>query len=469
MLLSGLLIHLSGGRIESHFHVFGSLAFLAFYRDWRVVIVGSIVVVLDHALRGLYWPESIYGALGAALWRTAEHAGWVAFEDVFLVGFCVQCRRDLRRIAEREAELEAARELAEHGEALSEMAERLQASEAAASKLALVASRTDNLVIISDADGRIEWTNRAFTMLTGFEPEEVVGRKPGSFLQGPETDPATVAHMRRAAGRGAGLQRRSGQLQQVGPQVLARHRRPADPRRCGRPDQLHRHRGRRDRSRRGEGGAAAGPRRAGGPRRGPHPRPFAGPGAPAAGPRRALPGQRGAGVARRGADGRAFRAGRGPPSRRGELSQHLRIRPGRHLPDDTRGPLPAGQSRPGEDLRLRVAGGADRDAGRHRRAALRRCRAPRRLRAPAGGRRHRHGLRGRASAARTARSSGSPRRPGPCATPVAGSSSSRAPSRTSPAASRSRRNSCEPRRRPRPPAAPRASSWPTSATRSARR
>lgn len=30
MLMSGLLIHLTGGRIETHFHVFGSLAFLAF-------------------------------------------------------------------------------------------------------------------------------------------------------------------------------------------------------------------------------------------------------------------------------------------------------------------------------------------------------------------------------------------------------------------------------------------------------
>ena len=33
MLWSGLLIHLTGGRIETHFHVFGSLAFLAFYLD----------------------------------------------------------------------------------------------------------------------------------------------------------------------------------------------------------------------------------------------------------------------------------------------------------------------------------------------------------------------------------------------------------------------------------------------------
>src|ERR1043165_4616864 len=38
ILWSALLIHLTGGRIETHFHVFGSLAFLAFYRDWRVLV-----------------------------------------------------------------------------------------------------------------------------------------------------------------------------------------------------------------------------------------------------------------------------------------------------------------------------------------------------------------------------------------------------------------------------------------------
>lgn len=38
MLTSALLIHVTGGRIETHFHVFGSLAFLAFYRDWRALV-----------------------------------------------------------------------------------------------------------------------------------------------------------------------------------------------------------------------------------------------------------------------------------------------------------------------------------------------------------------------------------------------------------------------------------------------
>jgi len=42
-LTSALLIHLSGGRIETHFHIFGSLAFLSFYRDWRVLITATAI------------------------------------------------------------------------------------------------------------------------------------------------------------------------------------------------------------------------------------------------------------------------------------------------------------------------------------------------------------------------------------------------------------------------------------------
>ncbi|MGH7839490.1 MAG: histidine kinase dimerization/phospho-acceptor domain-containing protein, partial [Candidatus Binataceae bacterium] len=90
MLTSGLLIFVTGGRIETHFHVFGSLAFLAFYCDWPVLITGSMVVVADHLTRGIFWPETIYGVAYIQPWRWLEHAGWVAFTDVFLIYAIVQ-------------------------------------------------------------------------------------------------------------------------------------------------------------------------------------------------------------------------------------------------------------------------------------------------------------------------------------------------------------------------------------------
>src|SRR6185503_8886845 len=106
MMMSALLIHLTGGRIETHFHVFGSLAFLAFYRDWGVLIPATVVVALDHMLRGLFWPQSVYGVLVASEWRFLEHAAWVVFEDVVLVMSCLRGTAELRQIAIRTAAIE---------------------------------------------------------------------------------------------------------------------------------------------------------------------------------------------------------------------------------------------------------------------------------------------------------------------------------------------------------------------------
>ncbi|MCP4235517.1 MAG: PAS domain S-box protein [Aestuariibacter sp.] len=58
--------------------------------------------------------------------------------------------------------------------------------------LSLVANETDNAVIISNAEGLIEYVNTGFEKLTGWKLDEVKGKKPGSFLQGTETDPRTV-------------------------------------------------------------------------------------------------------------------------------------------------------------------------------------------------------------------------------------------------------------------------------------
>lgn len=99
------LIHLTGGRIETHFHVFGSLAFIAMYRDWRVLITMTVIVAVDHILRGILWPQSVYGVFSAQGWRWLEHAAWVIFEDIFLILSIKQSQMEMRTIAERQVEL----------------------------------------------------------------------------------------------------------------------------------------------------------------------------------------------------------------------------------------------------------------------------------------------------------------------------------------------------------------------------
>jgi PAS domain S-box-containing protein len=295
MLMSGLLIYLSGGRTETHFHIFGSLAFLAFYGDWRVLLLASAVTVSDHLVRGGMYPASLYGTLAGGEWRWLEHAAWVSFTDIFLIMACLKGSREIRQIAQRTAALNESEEryravveqtqegivLIDHHAAVLEcneafrkllgfssvqelkkqtpfeydtagraavmeiaakvetsqtsivserqyrrcdgslvevevtlsqlsydgkqvfccvvndITERKQA-EAELERLALIAQKTSNAVIVTGPQCEIQWVNDGFTRITGYRLDEVLGQKPGSFLQGVATDPETVAQIRAA-------------------------------------------------------------------------------------------------------------------------------------------------------------------------------------------------------------------------------------------------------------------------------
>ncbi|OYW31570.1 MAG: hypothetical protein B7Z47_00615, partial [Chthoniobacter sp. 12-60-6] len=72
---------------------------------------------------------------------------------------------------------------------LTEQRLQMREQEEQSRKLALVAARTDNAVIVTDAAGRIEWVNEGFTRMTGWLLNEVLGKQPGDFLRCPEADP----------------------------------------------------------------------------------------------------------------------------------------------------------------------------------------------------------------------------------------------------------------------------------------
>jgi methyl-accepting chemotaxis protein len=69
-------------------------------------------------------------------------------------------------------------------------------------QLSLVANGTDNSVLITDANRRIEYVNPGFERLTGYSAAEVLGRSPGTVLQGAHTDRATVDRIRQKLDRG---------------------------------------------------------------------------------------------------------------------------------------------------------------------------------------------------------------------------------------------------------------------------
>ena len=85
-----------------------------------------------------------------------------------------------------------------HFVAVKEDITALKQAQEELAKLSLVASKTDNAVIITDKEGVIEWVNDGFTRITGYTFQEAIGKRPGSILQGPLTDPGSVMRIREA-------------------------------------------------------------------------------------------------------------------------------------------------------------------------------------------------------------------------------------------------------------------------------
>jgi PAS domain S-box-containing protein len=184
MLMSGLLIHVSGGRIETHFHIFGSLAFLAFYRDWKLLIPPTLVVLADHIVRGLYFPSSVYGVASGAEWRFLEHAAWVVFEDVILVAACLRGVKELRLIADRQAQLEFTN--AEVEATVERRTSELQHTEQR--KTAILNHALDGIITM-DKDGLIVEFNPAAESMFGCLREDAIGKPLEELLGTKDFDP----------------------------------------------------------------------------------------------------------------------------------------------------------------------------------------------------------------------------------------------------------------------------------------
>ena len=171
ILIGTLFIHLTGGRIETHFHIFGSLAFLAFYRDWRVLVTASAVATASHLLGGIYWPQSMYGVDTATAWRTLEHFAWIVFETVFLLIGVHNSRAHMLNSSRRRADLE--RLNADVESRISVRTSDLQASKERAH--AILDTAYDAFVEI-DSGGRItEWNPQAAEVF-GWSYAEAIGR-----------------------------------------------------------------------------------------------------------------------------------------------------------------------------------------------------------------------------------------------------------------------------------------------------
>ena len=171
--------------------VMGSIddAFFSVDHEWKLTYLNNEAERLLSISRA--------GALGINLWRLfPEKIGDVCqqnFQQAILTGETVR----FETYFERE-QLWLELKVYPFAEGLSvfftNITKRIEA-EKQLKLMALVARGTDNSVVITDAQGRVEWVNQAFTKHTGYDLDELRGRVPGSVLRGPETDPAMMNYI----------------------------------------------------------------------------------------------------------------------------------------------------------------------------------------------------------------------------------------------------------------------------------
>src|SRR5581483_1571544 len=82
---SAILVHLSGGYIEMHFHFFVMVPLMALYQDWVPFLAAIAYVVIHHGTVGVLDPDQVYNhpAAWASPWR------WAAIHGVFVLGTSV--------------------------------------------------------------------------------------------------------------------------------------------------------------------------------------------------------------------------------------------------------------------------------------------------------------------------------------------------------------------------------------------
>ncbi len=211
MLMSALLIQVTGGRLETHFHVFGSLAFLASYRDCRVLITASVIVAVDHFLRGVYWPWTVFDTVIVSPWRWIEHTGWVVFEDIFLLISIRQLQAEMLGVATRQAKLEAVKDEIESQvtqrtvELADEIRARMHSEEELRRKKTFLEAQADSCldgVLVVDGNGRKLLQNRKLIELWNI-PAEVLAnpddhallRYATDLTKHPESFASRVAHL----------------------------------------------------------------------------------------------------------------------------------------------------------------------------------------------------------------------------------------------------------------------------------
>ena len=187
---SALLVHVSNGLIEFHFHFFVAVAVIALYEHWVPLLLALAYVVLDHGLVGTLAPGLVYNHPDAVAnpWKWAMiHDGFIlAASAASVVHWRLSELQRERAAAEHTAlvQAQAAQQAAE-----VELNHRKEVEAALQRQAKVLAEQAQLLDLAQDAmfvweleSGAIQFWNRGAEQLYGWTQSEVLGRTPQAIL-----------------------------------------------------------------------------------------------------------------------------------------------------------------------------------------------------------------------------------------------------------------------------------------------
>ena len=95
---SMLFMWLLEGQPEAQFHVFVSLAFLAFYRDWRVLVTATLIAIAYPIVQLTLLPDT-YLVGASAWWRVFDQAAWVVADAAVMLFAVLQSLKTIKKFA----------------------------------------------------------------------------------------------------------------------------------------------------------------------------------------------------------------------------------------------------------------------------------------------------------------------------------------------------------------------------------
>jgi PAS domain S-box-containing protein len=156
---SAVLVHLSGGMIEMHFHFFVMVAVITLYQSWLPFLLAIGFVVLHHGTMGVLDPSSVYNHPSAI----RRPWVWAGVHGAFIMGESVACLT-----AWRLNELASAR------------------ADEVDKKLASLVRSSDDAIVVLSPEGLVSNWNPAAEKLFGYSMEEALGLRFSSLF--PESD-----------------------------------------------------------------------------------------------------------------------------------------------------------------------------------------------------------------------------------------------------------------------------------------